>query len=753
MQDVTSSYGIIETGEIHFSIESRILRELGERLVKTPEVALLELIKNAYDADATHCTVDATKEGIITVSDNGHGMAMPQFRDSWMRVGTSSKLKIQKSARYDRSITGEKGIGRFAVRFLGKKLRLISVAHDEEKGERTKLTVNFDWPSVDHSEDLNKVSVPFELEISNPAEPLGTRLEISALRDDVPDSIVWRQVRTGAIGVISPLQPLLESTAYLFETNPKGPYPIEPGFKLVILDGSKGETESNLAAQILNHYILRSTVEVLDNKITIQIFENDSDKAYLKIDDECSSSMGPVCADLRFFPRRPGTFNDSPIDGRIAYGWIKENSGIAIFDRGFRVLPYGTENDDWLKLSADTAGNVREPRSLIAKKWFPMSGPEKGSTSENWMLRLPSSAQMVGLVRVQGQRDDSERDFGLIAAADREGFVENNSFKQLYQLVRGAVEIIAVADRQIQRRDEKLQQLADLEQSREETRKAIDEISALPSLSGKDKTRIISMLIDTQERIERQEEISSRREEQLQIMSLLGIIAGYMTHEFGVALTDLETSQTELETLAKEHGSLKASATILDKRITRLKDFSAYVRAYIKGARKNTNTKFAIKPRIKQIVRLLGDYASERGIKVEITVESSLESPRVPVTLYNGILQNLFSNALKAVSARRGKEEMSIAFRAWNDKNWHFLEVSDTGIGIPEPLEKFVFDPLFTTTDMNAEPIGSGMGLGLSLVRRGVQAFGGEIELVPAPPGFITCMQVRLPLSRQGDKT
>ena len=47
---------ILDRGSLSFSIESRILRELGERLVKQPEVAVLELVKNAYDADATRCT-------------------------------------------------------------------------------------------------------------------------------------------------------------------------------------------------------------------------------------------------------------------------------------------------------------------------------------------------------------------------------------------------------------------------------------------------------------------------------------------------------------------------------------------------------------------------------------------------------------------------------------------------------------------------------------------------------------------------
>ena len=132
-------------------------------------------------------------------------------------------------------------------------------------------------------------------------------------------------------------------------------------------------------------------------------------------------------------------------------------------------------------------------------------------------------------------------------------------------------------------------------------------------------------------------------------------------------------------------------------------------------------------------------------MRLEIGVDNDLYAPAVPATLYNGILQNLYTNALKAVTARPGTGQMTIAFRSWNERSWHFLQVSDTGVGIPSALHDRVFDPLFSTTDLNADPLGSGMGLGLSLVRRGAEAFGGRVDLVKAPPGFSTCVQLRLP--------
>ena len=140
-------------------------------------------------------------------------------------------------------------------------------------------------------------------------------------------------------------------------------------------------------------------------------------------------------ADIRFFPRRTGTFTNMPLDGRKAQGWISENNGVAIFDRNFRVTPYGSPRNDWLRLQADAARNRRHPRSELAKKHFGMSQPVRADPAQNWMLRIPQSSQLVGLVQVRGRRNRPlkplDEDKGLVASADRQGFVENSAFKQL----------------------------------------------------------------------------------------------------------------------------------------------------------------------------------------------------------------------------------------------------------------------------------------------------------------------------------
>src|SRR5437764_15298888 len=149
-------------------------------------------------------------------------------------------------------------------------------------------------------------------------------------------------------------------------------------------------------------------------------------------------------------------------------------------------------------------------------------------------------------------------------------------------------------------------------------------------------------------------------EASLEIMSLLGVVAGFMTHEFGAAIDDLEKALQRLERLAKRDSSFKEDVELLEKRISSLKDFVTYSQGYIQGASHRPDKPFTVKPRIQQVVRVFGKYAKERGISVSVDVESDVAAPLVPVSLYNGIALNFFTNALKAVTAKTGTGKREI---------------------------------------------------------------------------------------------
>lgn len=737
MADADPSKNLLAEGELAFTIESRLIRELGERLVREPEIALLELIKNAYDADATNCEIRLSGNDRIDITDDGSGMSLDEFTNGWMRIGTSSKGSRSATRRFGRPITGEKGIGRFAVRYLGQRLDLSSIAYDPARSIKTRLEAEFEWTDFDRREDLNDITVPYRLVAVDANEPTGTKLTISDLRPAASE-VDWKALRTGSMGVVSPVRSLIVA-----EPDSGGAQDDDPGFRLLSVSGDE---ELDVADEVLARFALRATIELNAGKLTLQVFRGGDKSPYLTIADEFPSDLGDVRGDVRFFPRREGRFSGDQFDGRKAYTWIRSNSGVKVFDRNFQVRPYGTPGNDWLDLAKDAVRNLREPESTLMQKHYPMSPAVKSDTALNWMLRLPENTQLVGVVQVRGRREAEGQETGLIAAADREGFLANEAFAQLRNLVRGAAEAIAFADREITLEDARQAAERKMEESREATRRAIDEIQGDRTLSMAQRTRIVDVLEQTQERAELQRKGGKEREQQLEIMSLLGVVAGFMTHEFGVALAELREARQTLSKLSETVPELAGSVSAFDKHIETLRAFVRYSRAYVEGARTPSDRPFAAKPRFEHVKAAFDHYAEQRRIEVEVDVEPDVMAPPVPPALYDGIAQNLLTNALKALTAAAKGSERRIVFRAWNDERFHYMQVSDTGPGIPDPIRDLVFDPLFTTTDKkNADPLGSGMGLGLALVRRGAAAFGGKADLVAPPPGFTTCVEVKFP--------
>lgn len=160
------------------SVAARLIYHLGEQLISDEWVALLELIKNAYDADATRCIVkvDSTVEtpygqGIITIEDNGNGMLPHTVTQDFLRLATDYKKNNKISPFYKRRVLGEKGLGRLSYQRLGRFLevhtipridRLSRFVQDDTdqwvtKGEFNCMTIAMDWEGVQDNEDIDKL--------------------------------------------------------------------------------------------------------------------------------------------------------------------------------------------------------------------------------------------------------------------------------------------------------------------------------------------------------------------------------------------------------------------------------------------------------------------------------------------------------------------------------------------------------------------------------------------------------------------
>ena len=132
---------------LNFTVDSALLSELGEKLVETVYIALVELVKNSYDADATKVTVKFTQgeKGLaeIHIEDDGSGMNFHDVERYWMKIATTNKAIDSVSPKYGRPRTGSKGIGRFCCRRLGRALTLITTGKKDDEYQTTN--VYFPW--------------------------------------------------------------------------------------------------------------------------------------------------------------------------------------------------------------------------------------------------------------------------------------------------------------------------------------------------------------------------------------------------------------------------------------------------------------------------------------------------------------------------------------------------------------------------------------------------------------------------------
>jgi hypothetical protein len=175
---------LIDEGTATFSSNSQLLSELGERLIATNQIALSELVKNAYDADANSCYIWLEDDGAeLVVKDDGHGMTRDEFLNFWMTIATPNRTRNPESRRYNRPVTGSKGVGRFAVRNLGRYLELTTVAYYPGDDEYRRLTAEFDWEEFEEAEGLDDQEVDYEIEEATEEEE-GAELRISKLQED-----------------------------------------------------------------------------------------------------------------------------------------------------------------------------------------------------------------------------------------------------------------------------------------------------------------------------------------------------------------------------------------------------------------------------------------------------------------------------------------------------------------------------------------------------------------------------------------
>lgn len=189
--------------KVNLTASARLIMQLGEQLIEDELVALLELIKNGYDADARNVeiSIDTKKQtpfgvGEIIISDNGNGMLPSIVKNSFLRLSTNFKEEEKSSPYFHRRVLGKKGIGRLSFQRLGKFIDIVTVpridryrdsygleADDKIFAEKyNSINIKINWS--DFPVDMNFQDISADVIYYNDEFPkLGTEIKIYGIRN------------------------------------------------------------------------------------------------------------------------------------------------------------------------------------------------------------------------------------------------------------------------------------------------------------------------------------------------------------------------------------------------------------------------------------------------------------------------------------------------------------------------------------------------------------------------------------------
>ena len=713
-----------------FDVDAALLVELGERLVARRSVALAELIKNAYDADATHVTVsfrDVTStNGEITVTDNGSGMSLEAMRLGWMRIATTDAVVNARSGRFGRPKTGAKGVGRFACRRLASRLSLESVSSVPNGSER--ISADFDWHDFKPGLDLTHVKTDVARESVVEKLATGTTLRLSGLTD------VWGEEDLASLQL--ELDALIDPHRDGGSVQRSLKHEPDPGFEAGIQVPEFPKYEGSITDRFL-----RAAWGVLKGKVTDQgkpqyeLDIRDSDtRLRLNPPDISFQPLSNAEFTVRMVVYTGSQFRGTGYSLPEARSLGRERGGVRIYLDGFQVFSYGSPGDDWLDLDQDRARRiVATPDSL--------AGEVQGLVRP--MLLLPGNMQLFGAVAISREHNP-----GLETNIGRERLVENDSFSQLKQFVRNGINWMTIC---YARETAKSRGRRRIEASRTPTpaealRVARDLVGREIGITGGTK-RAIEASLGEAETLLRQEsqarlsELSMLRVlasagttvlvfdhtlramagQLLDVVEKLRIATSYLPterqHDFEQTLEDLRSWSS----IATGQGSLVGLLVGPDARTRR--------------------TSLAVYPLVETLRRGFLGYTNRFGISLEDAVPPAVRTPPLHEAELYAVLLNLLTNSFKAV---RERAERRVQVEAEATPDDFILKVHDTGVGVPVESREEVFEP-FVTTSQPDPVLGVGTGLGLKIVRDLARAWGGDAYFVDATKPWRTTIELAIP--------
>jgi len=386
--------------QVSFSVDSGILYRLGLELFQRAESAVAELIKNAYDADATDVKVtflDVDKKGgTLIIDDDGEGMTKDQIINGFMRIASTEKLHNPFTTK-GRKKAGKKGIGRFATIFLGTKITILTNNADESIAY--KLVI--DWSKYEIDSEVS--AVENTLETVEKTKLKGTTITIHHLRESWSGKDIKRVYRYVA--------DLLQLTVYELKAKKKSKLKHkeikekevkgEDVFEVKFYHDKNSKPIADINTMMFDKALVKITAYIDENGYGYCNVESDkfdlsgkksSDKVWLKISDTDKDtekhlpfnelkSTSIILIAYYFIDKRIEYYQDGFTNPELKtiMSYLKKDGGINLYRNRFRLPNYGG-NNDWLqgRLMAFLLTQKTLPvmsNLPIKKMWFLMKLP------------------------------------------------------------------------------------------------------------------------------------------------------------------------------------------------------------------------------------------------------------------------------------------------------------------------------------------------------------------------------------------
>jgi len=694
---------------------ARLLRTLGTDLISSEKVALIELVKNSYDADATVVLIRfreplAQGDGIVEVWDDGHGMDVETLQTSWLDIATDAKKKRTRSENGHRRVLGEKGIGRLAAARLASEMLLTTRrAHEDE------VRLLIDWKEFDRQDAyLDEIEVawdigaPFAFVSGGTADSAfdgaaiedwhqghGTLLQLEKLTRAWTESD-FRDLRTALSRLIRPRP---DATVGQSEDSFKIVLDLPSAFDSLSGEISPPEELSSphyrLVGSVNDHGLAQLRYIQLEPPEDILI-EDES----LWSNGKAAPRSGPFELDIEVWDRdRTGIEKVS--GGQSLTGFrrlLDEVAGVSVYRDGFRVLPFGEVGDDWLGLDRR---RVQNPTMRV------------------------SNNQVIGHIFIGADSNTDLRD-----QTNREGLLEGPAYEDLRVLVQNALALIESKRYLARRKDKKPPQT----RGGLFRRFQLDEIrTALVEKYPAD-TRLLGLIDAKNDDIQQGVEEVQRVLSQYSRLATLGSLIDRVLHDGRTAVSrlknivrfserDFAKSETSTERKFEQAKSYlretAVQAELLATLFNQIEPFSGRKRGRPKtiSLRKVTEDAKAI-------------FASDiHDINADVQIEGGDIDVQIDPSEILTVIVNLIQNALYWLSTTSDNNNRKVIVNlSRNDDDSVAILVSDSGPGVPQDMRDSIFDAYFSNRP-------DGIGLGLSIAGNIIQDFyGGELALIDHGP-------------------